>query len=257
MNILDGTDEIICNKINEITGGHKWFGTKTTLLEVSKICPSDIDLTALIRTLYQKIESNWKNGGQLGSNENWRWSLKRNIDPENKSAEIRIERAFANILSPEHWANQIPVASGLVGSADGRRNIDLAHWDGVRTVTLIELKVASDTPIYAAFEIVRYALLLCLAREHTEIRMAKPLWKEVSLARLRVVAPTAYYQRDGKPLSLGWIEHAIDRAVAAFGETLPESAKLTMDFGFRAYSSEPHNNEKLLVELLAFPQFLK
>jgi hypothetical protein len=55
--------------------------------------------------------------------------------------------------------------SGLIaGVADGRRAIDLVHQCGRRHFELIEIKIASDKPLYAAVEIIGYGCIGLLAR---------------------------------------------------------------------------------------------
>ena len=238
-NIVDGTDEIIRDAINELTHGHEWFWTKTTMDEISNISPPESKFEALIDLLWEKIETNWRLAGERGGGDrNWRWAPQLYIDhEENESPETKLEKGLAGVLPKEHWTNQVPTASGLISSnSDRKRNIDLAHWDGAETVTLIELKIASDTPIYAAFEIIRNALLLCLSRVHPEqIKAVDPRWRRASRAHLRVVAPASFYEESGRCRSLAWFEIELDRAIATFGEKLPEHARISIDFGFRIF----------------------
>lgn len=50
--------------------------------------------------------------------------------------------------------------------AQGRRAIDLVHRIAPGHFEFIELKTGSNTPLYAAFEILGYGLSWCLARQH-------------------------------------------------------------------------------------------
>jgi hypothetical protein len=241
-NIVDGTDEIIRDAINALTKGREWFWTKTTLDELSKIAPPDADLEPVILRLWEKIESNWKAVDPInqrgGGASNWRWKLLPSINyEENESPETRLEKALALALKRDRWANQIPTSSGLISStSDRKRNIDVAHWDGDTTLTLIELKIASDTLLFAAFEIILNSLLLCLARKYaTQIKMVDPVWSKATKAHLRVVAPAAFYRDGDKARSLGWFEEKLSAAVSGFGSKLPPPARLEMDFGFRVF----------------------
>ena len=73
-NIVDGTDEIIRDAINELSHGREWFWTKTTMDELSRISPSVTDFEALIDRLWEKIETNWELAGKRrGGDRNWRW----------------------------------------------------------------------------------------------------------------------------------------------------------------------------------------
>ena len=126
-NIVDGTDEIIRDAINDLTGGREWFWTKTTMDELSKISPSESNFARLIDHLWEKIETNWKVAGErLGGGRNWRWEPQLYIDEENESPETKLEKGLASVLPKEHWANQIPTASGLISSTSDRK-IGRAH----------------------------------------------------------------------------------------------------------------------------------
>ena len=179
--------------------------------------PDSIDLAGIV---FRVIERNWVTSSAEAnkdrSHQNWRWTLQTRKSSNNKSQEVLVERAIAmacEATNCKHWANQIPVASGLVkGAADGRRAIDLAHRVGPDHYELIELKIASDTPLYAAIELLGYASLWLLSR-------AVPPAHEPSLLKakyidLRVLAPPAFYA----PFQLADLEYSIDRGVRALGQ---------------------------------------
>jgi hypothetical protein len=86
----------------------------------------DQDLVGLI---FRTVADNHKRGDAAArrdrSQENWRWQrLQPQIAPHNKSPEIMLERAIAAACGRTgrtDWANQVPVASGLIAdAADGR-----------------------------------------------------------------------------------------------------------------------------------------
>jgi hypothetical protein len=122
----------------------------------------DLRLTAdqdIVDLIFRTVADNHKRGDAAAhrdrSHENWRWPrLQPQIAAHNTSPEVVLERAIAAACGRTgrtDWANQVPVASGLiVGAADRRRAIDLVHKRGERHFELIELKIASDTPLYAA-----------------------------------------------------------------------------------------------------------
>lgn len=158
----------------------------------SLIVTDDIDLARLVRTV---IASNWlacnADANRDRSRQNWRWELQSQINPANRSPEVVLERALAmagKSGGSSDWANQIPVASGLVaGATDGRRAIDLGLRSGERIYELIELKIASDTPLYAAVELLGYASLLLLARRNPPNN--RPELLNAKRIDLRVLAP--------------------------------------------------------------------
>ena len=104
---------------------------RSALMKLAKI-----DGERLIETIHQTIAGNYALAGASAnkdrSKQNWRWqSLQPQIGPHNRSAEVVIERAIAaacDRLRDTKWANQVPVASGLIpASRDRRRAIDLVH----------------------------------------------------------------------------------------------------------------------------------
>ena len=75
----------------------------------------------------------------------------------NTSKEVLLERAIVKAMG-EDWSNQMPTASGVLGShADKRSSVDLVWRKCPTSFTLMELKVDSDTPLFAAVECLFYA----------------------------------------------------------------------------------------------------
>ena len=162
-----------------------------------------IDAEGLLSELLAKIKSNLAGASHRSmSNQNWRQDVKPTISSKNESKEVLLERNFAQRIStnekPPCWWNQMPVASGLVGpNADRRRAIDLVHRDSKSEVfDFIELKIASDTPLYALMEIVLYGLIYLALREAPDFLSETSKKSPVLQARkinLRVLAPKAYF----------------------------------------------------------------
>lgn len=126
---------------------------------------------------------------------------------------------------------QVPVASGLVDArADKRAAIDLMRLDGDR-VEFVELKWGSDTPAFAAFEILLYGLafMYCyinrdnLGYENTSLMKTR----QVSL---QVLAPEAYF--DG--YNFTWLGLGLDAGVRNLTQTV-SNGELSMDFGFTSF----------------------
>lgn len=174
-----------------------------------------------IEAIYSKIEDNYQLGGATANKDrslqNWRWPrLQTEIAARNTSREVCIERAIVNAcdrLGRADWANRVPVASGLIaGARESRRAIDLVRRRGERHFELIELKFASDTPLYAAAEIIGYACLWLIARGDRPARESALL--DANRLDLRVLAPIDYYAR----YTLTRLEDALDAGVRALGE---------------------------------------
>ena len=79
----------------------------------------------LVDAIHRTMEANYARGGASAnkgrSRENWRWqALQPQISERNRSPEVVLERAVAaacDRLGRTDWANQVPVASGLIASA--------------------------------------------------------------------------------------------------------------------------------------------
>jgi hypothetical protein len=178
--------------------------------------PDDVDLAA---TIYATIAANWQAGdadaNKDRSRQNWRWTLQPQIGAENRSPEVVLERAIASACAAAgrtDWANQIPVASGLVlGASDGRRAIDLGQRRGEGHYELIELKIASDTPLFAAVELLGYASLWLLARKDPPA--TRPALLAAERIDLRVLAPAAFYAS----FDLRGLERRVGEGLAVLG----------------------------------------
>ena len=238
--ILKGVGPIIDEALglrNCGIGKEPHYKHKTSCRELSVMAPPTFDATALIKNIYDLVKFNWKEGSNhRPSMQNWRFELRTNIDESNGDPEIKLERAIVSIKAQPHinWANQTPTSSGFVGPrTDKHRNIDLIHRREDGAYEFIELKVDSDTPLYAAMEILQYAILYVFYRESEQemnggSAKQKPLL-EATVIHLRVLAPFSYYER----YNLDWLEENICGGLKAFlAERTP---KLQMDFRFDAF----------------------
>ena len=204
----------------------------------------------LITELLEVIERNWRDArmdyGKMPSTENWRLVPLSRISNKNTSPEVTLERAMV-ALSPEVWANQIPTSSGLCGgSQDKRRAIDLVYKNGINEYTFFELKIDSDTPLFAAMEILIYGILYIFTRQHIEALGYDNGEKKLLQAQtihLRTLAPKTFYG----DVDLTWLDKAINAGLAKY---LREqiAIPLQMDFGFITITDEfkwPRNKSEL------------
>jgi hypothetical protein len=222
--LIDGVEEALCSELG-ITSTRR----RSSMRHLRLTADQD-----LVRLIFGIVAGNYERGGAAAnrdrSKENWRWlRLQPQIAAHNKSPEVMLERAIAVACARTgrtDWANQIPVASGLIaGAADGRRAIDLVHRCGDRHFELIELKIASDTPLYAAIEIIIYGCIWLLARVYPPSLKSAIL--DADSIDLRVLAPADYYMR----YDLDELEVALDRGCRALG-----SARGTgMTFAFQEF----------------------
>jgi hypothetical protein len=221
--LIEHVEETVCSALTIASTRHRSAMRDLRLA-------ADRDLVGLI---FRTVAGNYVRGDAAAnrdrSRENWRWQrLQPQIAAHNKSPEVVLERAIAGACGRAgrtDWANQVPVASGLIaGAADGRRAIDLVHKCGERHFELIELKIASDTPLYAAVEVIGYGCLWLLARAYPPSQSSAIV--EADHVDLRVLAPVGYYAR----YDLTELEAALDRGCRALGE----ANGVTMTFAFHA-----------------------
>jgi hypothetical protein len=101
--------------------------------------------------------------------------------------------------------------------ADRRRSIDLVHKCGDKTYEFIELKLASDTPLYAAMEILKYGVLYIFCRQDERVSRYIHIHEKENLLQaesihLRVLAPARYYEK----YDLAWLETSINSGLDNF-----------------------------------------
>ena len=183
--------------------------------------------------LYSLVERNGLSSTRAPSQKNWRLQKMPTISANNRSLEKRLEKAIVQDLG-EEWTNQMPTASGLVTSGERQRNIDLVHLRDVREFELIELKVGSDTPLFAAIEILKNGITYLFSRRHREELGYResdqaPLWADV--IHLRVLAPAEYFHG----YNFGWLKRLLNRSLAALVDPTLDGS-LHIDFCFERFS---------------------
>ena len=218
--LLEGVEDRVCSLLGIANLRHR---SGLHSLQIG----DEVDLAQVV---YSTIAQNWA-AAHAGANkdrsrQNWRWVLQSHIGANNSSPEVVLERAIAFACKEAgvtNWANQIPVASGLIkGAADGRRAIDLVQRRSDGAYELIELKIASDTPLYAAVELLGYACLWLLAR--CDPPAHEPDLLNADCVDLRVLAPKAYYA----PFDLAALEQSVDHGVRSLGAQFG----VRMSFGY-------------------------
>ena len=184
-----------------------------------------------VADLYKEISS--RGPFRIPSRENWCLERVTTLAERNKSPEVVLERAIAVVAengSLENWYNQIPVASGLIDErANKRAAIDLIEFSEDR-VAFVELKWESDTPAYAAVEILRYAMAYLLCRDNREeFGYEDKSLMFVDTVDLQVLAPAVFYDKcDLQFLAMG-IGEGLERLCA------DRTDNLKMTFEFRSF----------------------
>lgn len=219
--ILKDVNDLIDSKLGLNIGKTPRHKNETSCRELTKTPMTGFDASALIEDIYKQVGTNWdtSSSDHEGSEENWRFEKNTRISGDSKSPEVKLERAIVNIppeIWPDSacWVNQVPVASGMVDpDADRRRSIDLVHKCGDKAYEFIELKVGSDTPLYAAMEILKYGVLYIFCRQDDRVskcvnRKGEPIidregeLMQAKEIHLRVLAPAKYYEK----YDLLWLE---------------------------------------------------
>jgi hypothetical protein len=206
--------------------------------------PPTTDGEMLAGALIARIEQNWRAGRDehetAPSRENWRFRKAGKMSPRNASAEVTFERDLAG-LGGENWANQVPTSSGLLGPhADKRRAIDLVERTGEGEYELIELKIDSNTPLFAALEILEYGALYVFSRMEAKALGYESGFSallEAQCIRLRVLAPRSFYEfntNEGpSPYQLEWLKRTLQIATRHLAQQI--GGGFQMDFGFDVF----------------------
>ena len=226
--IFDGTDKVIASFLG--FRDNQRLKHRSLSRSLNDTGTGDRDFLALVSDLYDCIEAN--HSGRQPSRENWRSNRVTTLADHNKSPEVLLERAVAMLGEAgtlPGWLNQVPVASGLVDDRNKRTALDLVELKD-ETARFVELKWESDTPAFAAFEVLRYGLAYLFCRinaaefDYTDRRLM-----QVRRVDLQVVAPTAFFEKH----DLGWLERGLDLAVGGLSSQ-KTSGQLAMGFEFLA-----------------------
>jgi hypothetical protein len=235
-NIIDGVLDIIDKRLNLFhIGKPPHFKHRKSCFEL-KNTPSAFDANRLIFEIYEQLARNIKCPDNRfhsrgPSDENWRFKKILYIAKNNESKEKKLEKAIAKLPSPD-WVNQVPTSSGLVSSSSDRlRNIDLVHRLKPRVFEFIELKIDSDTPMFAAFEILVNGMIFLLSYEFYPNQYIDS--KEILNAKtihLQTLAPHNFYSG----YSLDWLESDLNNGLKNF-MSAKFNDKLEMDFSFTSF----------------------
>jgi hypothetical protein len=234
--ITNGVIEIIDEALNlSHIGKAPHFKHKKSCLSL-KSTPAVFNADLVIVQIYEQLVKNFNDPdnrfhSQGPSMENWRFKKIPYIAKHNRSKEKTLEKAIAKLPSRD-WVNQVPTSSGLVSdSSDKLRNIDLAHRLGPRNFEFIELKVESDTPMFAAFEIVVNGLIYLLSTEfYSESYIDAKETLSAKVIHLQTLAPQNYYSR----YSLAWLEGELNKSLKNLLATRFDS-RIEMDFSFTSF----------------------
>jgi len=201
MSILTGVGSLVDDwlEINP-KGKPPCYRHRSAALELSRRNTPITGTRDFLEGSYAQIHNNWlaaiDTGYSKPSIENWRWKRHLELSPANTSPELILERGIIDACG-DNWSNQMPTASGLVGPAtDKRAAVDLVRRHDSTTYSMIELKVNSDNPLFAAIEILMYGLLFLWSKNNLEQlgygEQAQPVLAANNVT-LSVLAPSNYY----------------------------------------------------------------
>lgn len=252
--IFKGCSEIVSEFLGPGIESLNQLKQKTTYRGLKDHGKTEEDFKMLLQKLYEKIEANRTE--RKPSKENWRMKRQTFVSDCNRSDEVLLERAIAILGEREilpGWTNQVPVASGLVdSSADKRAAVDLVRLEN-QHADLIELKWESDTPAFAAFEILLYGLvyLFCYLKRDDLKYGSRELMK-VETISLYVLAPNEFYCGG----DLAWLERGLSVALNSFSSD-QTNGSLTMEFGFLSFPERftlPFGKGKQVASLENLPE---
>lgn len=217
IDLFEGVDAVIENHL-----GVEGYRSRTTALILSRRKPLGLDGVSFVETLFEQLSRNWDRAlsrSPAGSLHNFRWHAPQlKLSEHNKSPEVSLERrlmAACHTLGRADWSNQVPLVSGITDSYAGkRRAVDLVHKRSAGGFEFVELKIASDTPLYAALEILIYGFLWLLSRRdrHRLGYVGRPII-EATTVHLSVLAPQSFFA----PFDLREFAAALDTGLSALG----------------------------------------
>ncbi len=150
-----------CNEVVSLLDGNPKHKTMAILL--SEKPPTQFDGIAAVDRLYKSLACD---GWSASKGQNWLWRLDA-PEYQTLSPEVALEREVVGVDTSGQWTCQMSTASGVQGPRlHKRRAIDLVRRTEPDRYRFIELKVDSDNPLYAAFEILGYGLAYLHAREN-------------------------------------------------------------------------------------------
>ena len=200
--------------------GVRNYRTKTAALMLVAEASGTFDGEDFVQSLFELLHQNWLRTlpTAKASRQNFRWHAPQLKIPDRNSPEVTLERAMIRAVvdaGRTDWSNQVPVISGIAGArAYKRQAIDLVRRLPDGSFEFVELKIESNTPLYATIEVLLYGLFWLLSRQSKTLLgyLANPILDTPAL-QLSTLAPAPFYAG----LTPSGFADAIDRGVRALG----------------------------------------
>ena len=204
------------------------YARKSTAIDLSQVPRHSLDGNTLVTRLYQALDcEGWKTDAPCGKNWVWRTKAPNAEEKSDSNLEVKLERTIVHKgrQKQQDWTWQMSTASGVQKDLDAEHNaknkrtsIDLVRKNANNDYAFVELKVGSDNPLYALFELLGYALAYLHARNEGSHSQSNPDHDVMTADRIKLVVlgPESWYQykiraRQGeaKAIDLSWLAKKI------------------------------------------------
>ncbi len=229
------TKSIFENYWNEVSGLLGGRPNKSMAISLSENSQAQFDGRTVVDRLYQSLACD---GWQISSGKNWEWRTEA-PSYRTSSPEVALEREITAADITNQWTCQMSSASGIQGPyLTKRRAIDLVRRIAPDRYAFVELKVDSDNPLYAAFEILGYALAYRHARGRNWQGTGNHNVMHARAVDLVVLGPIGWYEYKKRGASaqqrkfkLGWLASALGDGLNSLTGDAPR-----MHFSFEGFT---------------------
>jgi hypothetical protein len=230
--------------VSSLYGGDS--DSKRLAQQLTENLPSALSDPDFASTLFECFSRKQWQSPSSTARSNWIWRSTITEYSESR-AEVRLERKIVEAAGADTWSFQMSTMSGIFGDGSHqRRAIDLVHKAGPNEYAFIELKIGSNNPVFAAFEILGYGLAYCQARRHADVH-STPSTHDVLRARkiqLIVLAPFDWYcfharGQANQLFNLEPLEAALNAGLEHLRLVLSLPGLDALTFEFRQFTTEP------------------
>ena len=237
---------------------HRHLGAALSLKSAIDLShnPPEIDGPMLVRDLLATLDGAWWNSKKANVNGNWVWrdSVSKYTT---QSKEVVLERKVVQLGGSDRWTYQMSTSSGLFGARGSkRRAIDLVNWEDGGPLRFIELKVGSNNPLHAIFEVLGYGLMYLLARKHGLKGNGRRDVMEATALSLEVLAPTGWYwhgtsrNETRTSLDMAWLRTSLCKGLAEMLATDSAYGLESLQINFLCFDAPVETAESRIVNAL-------